>query len=106
MPPLEAQAPMAMHHLGSGICSQIRFTDNAILYVTVPATIMQSAWRGENRITSEPKREISNRLAPAAINSMAQHARPIGMGQTEFLRNHARAESTVVRTISPSIFEL
>ena len=48
---------------------------------------MQSAWRGEKRMTSEPNREMSNRLAPAAINSMAQQARPIGIGQTEFLRN-------------------
>ena len=34
------------------------------------------------------------------------HARPMGMGQTEFLRNHAKAASTVVRTTSPSILEL
>src|SRR5215469_16243748 len=106
MPPVEAHAPIAMHHLGSGIWSQIRLTDSAILYVTVPATIMQSDWRGEKRITSDPNREMSNRLAPTAINSMAQHARPIGIGQTEFLRNQLRAASTVVITTSPSIFEL
>src|SRR5207248_709368 len=106
MPPVEAQAPMAMHHLGSGIWSQIRRTANAILYVTVPATIMQSAWRGEKRITSDPKREISKRLAPTAINSIAQQAKPIGIGHTEFLRNQFNAASTVVTTTSPSIFEL
>ena len=52
------------------------------------------------------KPDLSYRLAPAAINSMAQQASPMGMGQTEFLRNHARAASTVVSTTSPSIFEL
>ena len=72
----------------------------------MPATIMQSAWRGEKRITSEPKREISNRLAPAAINSMAQQARPIGIGQTEFLRNQFKRGIHRVTTTSPSILEL
>jgi hypothetical protein len=66
---------------------------------------MQSAWRGEKRITSEPKREISNRLAPTAINSMAQQAKPMGMGQTELARNQFKAASTVVTTTSPSILE-
>jgi hypothetical protein len=55
---------------------------------------MQSACRGEKRMTSEPKREISKRLAPTAINSMAQQASPIGIGQTEFLRNQFSAAST------------
>ena len=67
---------------------------------------MQSDCRGENRMTSEPNREISNRLAPAAINSMAQHASPIGIGQTEFLRNQFNAASTRVTMTSPSILEL
>ncbi len=31
MPPEEAQAPMAMHHFGSGIWSQMRLTARAIL---------------------------------------------------------------------------
>src|ERR1039457_5776555 len=57
-------------------------------------------------MTSEPNREMSKRLAPAAINSIAQRARPIGIGHAEFLRNHASAASTVVRTTSPSILEL
>src|SRR6516225_5808827 len=83
----------------------MRLTHRAILYVTVPATIMQSACRGEKRMTSEPKREISNRLAPAAINSMAQQAKPIGIGQTEFFRNQLSAASTRVTMTSPSILE-
>ena len=33
---------MEMHHLGSGIWSQMRLSTGAILRVTVPATIMRS----------------------------------------------------------------
>ena len=57
-------------------------------------------------MTSEPKREISYRLAPTAINSMPQQASPMGIGQSEFLRNQLRAASTVVWMTSPSTFEL
>ncbi len=39
---------------------------------------------------------MSNRLAPAAINSMAQQASPMGMGQSEFLRNQLTAASSRV----------
>ena len=49
----------------------------------VPATIMQSDCLGENRITSIPNLEISYREAAEAISSIAQHASPIGIGQTE-----------------------
>jgi hypothetical protein len=56
-------------------------------------------------MTSEPNREISNRLAPVAINSMAQHASPMGIGQMEFLRNQFKAASTRVTIASPSFFE-
>ena len=68
-------------------------------------------------MTSAPKREMSNRLAPVAISSMAQHASPIGMGQSEFLRpqfapasrflrNQLIAASRRVTITSPSTFEL
>src|SRR5690349_6829042 len=66
---------------------------------------MQSDCRGENRMTSMPNREMSNRLAPVAMSSMAQQASPIGIGQIEFLRNQLMAESTRVWITSPSIFE-
>jgi hypothetical protein len=49
---------------------------------------------------------MSNRLAPTAINSIAQQASPIGIGQSEFLRNQFNAASTRVTTTSPSILEL
>ena len=57
-------------------------------------------------MTSEPNREMSNLLAPAAINSMAQHANPIGIGHSDCLRHQLIAASTRVTTTSPSIFEL
>ncbi len=83
----------------------MRFTASAILYVTVPATIITSLWRGENRITSAPNRAMSNRELAAAINSIAQHAKPIGMGQREFLRIQLIAESSRVTITFPSILE-
>jgi hypothetical protein len=76
------------------------------LYVTVPATIITSDWRGENRITSAPNRAMSNRLAPVAINSIAQQASPMGIGHNEFLRNQLIAASTRVTMTSPSTLEL
>jgi hypothetical protein len=62
--------------------------------VTVPATIITSAWRGENRMTSAPKREISKREDEAAMSSIAQQARPIGIGQREWLRIQLIAASS------------
>ena len=54
-----AQAPIEITHLGSGICSYRRRMTGAILLETRPAMIMRSDWRGEPRITSAPKREMS-----------------------------------------------
>jgi hypothetical protein len=71
----------------------------------VPATIITSHCRGEKRITSAPKREISKREAAVAINSIAQHASPIGIGQSEFLRTQLSAASNRVKITLPSIFE-
>src|SRR4029079_9854556 len=85
-PPTEEQAPIEIHHFGSGIWSQIRLSTGAILRVTVPATIMRSDCRGLGRNTSAPKRAISKRDVEDAIISMAQHARPNVMGQRADLR--------------------
>jgi hypothetical protein len=73
--------------------------------VTVPATIMTSLWRGEKRITSAPKRAMSKRDEAEPISSMAQQARPIGMGQSEFFRIQLIAASAFVKMILPSILE-
>ena len=60
-----------------------------------PATIMRSAWRGEGRKTSAPKRATSKRDAAMDIISMAQQARPKPSGQMELLRAQFTALSSV-----------
>src|SRR5881409_1052180 len=77
---------MLMHHLGSGIWSQIRWRTGIIFIATRPATIIRSHWRGLNRITSAPKRAMSNRLAPTAISSIPQQAVANGIGQRLYFR--------------------
>src|SRR3954452_18352811 len=83
MPPVEAQAPMLIDHLGWGIWSQIRRMTGASLNGSRPAQISTSACRGEKLIRSIPKRARSNRLAAVAMNSMAQQGVPKGIGQRE-----------------------
>src|SRR5439155_25735024 len=48
---------------------------------------------------------MSNRDAAVAINSIAQHASPIGIGQSEFLRTQLKAASSRVKMTLPSILE-
>src|ERR1700729_3151642 len=85
-PPTLEHAPIEIAHFGSGICSQTRFSTGDIFSVTVPATIIRSAWRGEGRKTSAPKRAMSKRAVVEAIISMAQQARPKVSGQIADLR--------------------
>src|SRR5580658_8007860 len=92
---------MEITHFGSGICSYNRRMTGAILFDTRPAIIMRSDWRGEPRITSAPKREMSKRDPIIDIISMAQQAKPNDMGQMEFLRPQLMALSMVV-VIIPS----
>jgi hypothetical protein len=66
---------------------------------------MRSACLGENRITSAPNRAISNRALAAAIISMAQQARPMGIGQREFFRIQLMHESNLEMMTLPSTFE-
>src|ERR671915_2476946 len=104
MPPVDAHAPIEMHHFGCGICCQIRRSTGASLNGTRPAQIRTSAWRGEKLIRSIPNRARSNLLAAVAMNSMAQHAVPNGMGQSEFLRaQFTRESSFVVTQFSPPV---
>jgi len=55
-----------------------------------------TAWRGDPRNTSAPKRATSYRLAAMAIISIAQHARPNVTGQMAERRAHCTIFSTVV----------
>src|SRR5688572_30607272 len=84
MPPVEAQAPMEMDHLGCGIWSQMRRITGASLNGSRPAQISTSACRGEKLCRSMPNRAMSNRLAAVAMYSMAQQAVPNGIGHSEF----------------------
>ena len=99
MPPVEAQAPMLMHHLGSGIWSQMRCRTGIIFIATRPATIIRSHCRGLNRMTSAPNRAMSNRLAPTAISSIPQQAVANGIGQRLFLRHQFTTASRFVRIV-------
>jgi hypothetical protein len=49
---------------------------------------------------------MSNRLDAVAISSMAQQARPIGIGQTELARIQLITASARVTMTSPSILVL
>ena len=90
---------MLMHHFGSGIWSQIRWRTGIIFIATRPATIIRSHCRGLNRMTSAPKRAMSNRLAPTAISSIPQQAVANGIGQRLYLRHQFTTESSVVRIV-------
>src|ERR1051325_7933372 len=79
-----------MTHFGSGIWSYTSRRTGAIFCETRPATIIRSAWRGEARNSSEPKRATSKRDALIAIISMAQHARPNVTGHSD----DSRAQSS------------
>src|SRR5882724_8446986 len=67
-----------------------------------PATIIRSAWRGDGRKTSAPKRATSKRAAAMDIISIAQQARPKPRGQIELLRAQFTALSSVVKMIPSS----
>src|SRR3954452_902120 len=62
---------------------------------------MRSAWRGVARNAPAPKRSRSKRDAPTAIISIAQHASPNVIGQSEFFLAQLIAKSRLV-TIRPS----
>src|SRR3990170_817439 len=96
MLPVLAHAPMEMHHLGCGIWSQIVRMTGASLNGTRPAQISTSAWRGEKAMRSMPNRARSKRLAAVAMNSMAQHAVPNAMGQSELARDQLTRKSSRV----------
>src|SRR5206468_2232732 len=96
MPPDEAHAPIEMHHFGCGICCQMRRSTGASLNGTRPAQISTSACRGEKLMRSMPKRARSYLLAAVAMNSMAQHAVPNGIGHSEFARAQFTRKSSLV----------
>src|SRR6185437_12947141 len=98
MLPVDAQAPMAMDHLGCAICCQMRRMIGASLNGTRPAQIRTSDWRGENDMRSMPNRARSKSAAAVAMNSIAQQAVPNGMGQSELARPQLTRKSSRVVT--------
>src|SRR5690606_29773950 len=71
---------MLITHLGCGICSYSSRITGAIFQLSLPGTIIRSAWRGLARNTSLPNRLWSNREALEAIISIAQQASPNAIG--------------------------
>src|SRR5437773_8692196 len=73
---------------------------SAILSVNVPATIMRSDWRGDER-GAVPKRSTSARGPCVCIISIAQQAKPKSIHHTDDFRVQLRNWSAlVVSTIS------
>jgi hypothetical protein len=74
----------------------MRRTTGAILIEIRPLMISRSAWRGEARNASKPKRAMSMRELTAAIISIAQQARPNVAGMNALPRAQLAALSSVV----------
>src|SRR5258708_343506 len=85
-----------MHHFGWSIWSQIFRITGASLKGSRPAQISTSDWRGENAMRSMPKRATSKRAAAVAMNSIAQHAVPNGIGHNELARDQLTTASSRV----------
>src|SRR6478609_5633519 len=64
--------------------------------VIVPTMISRSAWRGEKRGNSAPKRAMSYLGAATDMNSMPQHAVTNGYWNSENFRAQLAAASTLV----------
>ena len=90
----------------------MRRTIGAILMLTRPDRIIRSAWRGEARKASKPKRAMSMRAPTMDIISIAQQARPKVAGNIELpraqrdglveRRGEDRARATYSSRSSPS----
>src|SRR5688572_16117659 len=77
----------------------MRLKTGAILRETRPDTIITSAWRGEARNVSAPKRERSFLAETVFIISIAQQANPNVAGQIDdFLAQLITASSLTVTT--------
>ena len=95
-----AQAPIEITYFGSGIWSYSRAIIGIIVLVTVPETIIRSAWRGEPRKTSAPNRAMSNRLDAVQIISIAQQASPKPSGHSADRRPQLYTVSTIPSSLS------
>src|SRR6516165_2686919 len=85
---------MEMTQRGSGIWSYTLRSAGAILLTSVPATIITSDWRGEER-GAKPKRSTSKRGIDTCIISIAQQASPNCIHISEPVRAQAIRLSAV-----------
>ena len=76
----------------------MRRMTGAILMLIRPERMIVSAWRGEARTASKPKRPMSMRAPTRLILSIAQQASPNDSGNIESPRAHETALSSVVVT--------
>src|SRR3954452_18816516 len=74
----------------------MRRTTGAILIEMRPDRMSRSAWRGEARKASKPKRAMSRGAPPTDIISMAQQAKPNVAGKSELPLAQLAARSSVV----------
>src|SRR4029079_3831022 len=65
--------------------------------------MIRSLCRGLGRKTPAPNRSMSNRPAPVAIISMAQHARPNVMGQRADLRAQLTTGAAMSTVFAPTV---
>src|SRR5262245_19375215 len=74
MPPSPAQSPVATTNFGSGVACQVRRSASAMLRVTGPVTIRQSAWRGEaTKCTPNRSRSECGPVRPPISSSQPLH---------------------------------
>ena len=82
----------------------MRRMTGAILIEIRPEMISRSAWRGEARNASKPKRAMSTREPTMAIISIAQQARPKVAGMNALPRAQLAAFSSVVVSTRSSTY--
>src|SRR5215217_4401325 len=87
---------MEMTHFGSGIWSYSARTTGAIFLVTVPATNIRSACRGDARCRPPNRSDMSQRGIIAAIISIPQQARPNCSHHSEERRAQLNTKSRLV----------
>ena len=74
----------------------MRLSAGAWRWLIVPTTQSKSAWRGEKRGASAPKRAMSKRGLAIAMNSMAQQAVTYGYWKSEYFFAQFSSASTRV----------
>ena len=108
-PPALEHEPIEITHLGSGIWSYRRRSTGAIFLVTVPATIIRSACRGDARKTSdaeagdvEPRPAGGHHLDGAAREPEPHRPERVLAGPAQHLVNGGRDDVVVELVVNQS----